>query len=619
MDTKKQPDDIAYTMDLWNMELESSFVQEPHCSNGSVIQSLDEPVEPDVVQPPAGNIKKFKESRKRKKSYSEDFLKSILSKVRDGTMTKYHAQKFYGIPRGTLQYRLSEHFQHEGRTGPDSLLSTSEETIIVSWLQVMEKRGFPITRKGLASKVAAYLRKHPRDNLSRNYVPGAGNKRCKNVPFVENQNGKQNVTVLFTFSADGTIIPPDVILPYKRLSRDIVQSFPSEWGLGTSDSGWMNSSNFTLYIKKILYPALVKTNVKFPVCYFVDGHKSHTAVEAADACSELGIILIALYPNATRILQPADVSIFRPLKNSWGKVVEIWRTDNMAERLSIPTFGALFQETMKSAFKISTIINAFRVCGLFPFNPDAVDYSKCISTSISHLRPVPHSSSACALPVDTEPMTLVPTAAIENALRLIGSEKAEMFKSGDQNLLSSEGQILNFIYHNILTLGQPDRNDSEQPFNALNDIDMDYEAAINEPIIILEDDIEGELNFNSFSYLENREPVMDNPADAAIIESDVDENDDLQPTYYSFPPESLSATETPHNELDLRSSAAFDDISNFPESHHVNAQNFFEAPPTPKRNPKHRFYKQKSHAILTAGERLEEIQLIESKRLKQQN
>ncbi|XP_062541699.1 uncharacterized protein LOC134209705 [Armigeres subalbatus] len=222
-------------------------------------------------------------------------------------MTKYHAQKFYGIPRGTLQYRLSEHFKNKGRTGPDSLLSTSEETIIVSWLQVMEKRGFPITRKGLASKVAAYLRKHPRDNLSRNYVPGRkwlegfmrrhpqltlrtpegitsasakvseqdirkwfktvedylvenniadilndpsrilngdetgfcmnvppkkvlATKGVKNVPFVENQNGKQNVTVLFTFSADGTIIPPDVILPYKRLSRDIVQSFRRSGG-----------------------------------------------------------------------------------------------------------------------------------------------------------------------------------------------------------------------------------------------------------------------------------------------------------------------------------------------------------------------------------------------------
>lgn len=144
-------------------------------------------------------------------------------------------------------------------------------------------------------------------------------KGAKNVPIVDTQNGKQNVTVLFSFSADGKVIPPDVILPYKRLSREIVQSFPPDWGLGTSETGWMNSSNFTLYIKKVLYPSLVKRNVKFPVLYFVDGHKSHTALEAADACAELGIVLIALYPNATRILQPADVSIFRPLKNSWGK------------------------------------------------------------------------------------------------------------------------------------------------------------------------------------------------------------------------------------------------------------------------------------------------------------
>lgn len=39
----------------------------------------------------------------------------------------------------------------------------------------------------------------------------------------------------------------------------------------------------------------------------------------------------------------------------------------------------------------------------------------------------------------------------------------------------------------------------------------------------------------------------------------------------------------------------------------ISACNFFKAPPTPKRNPKHRNYKQKSYAILTAGERLQEL------------
>lgn len=34
---------------------------------------------------------------------------------------------------------------------------------------------------------------------------------------------------------------------------------------------------------------------------------------------------------------------------------------------------------MEVAFKKETIMNSFRACGLFPFNPDAVDYSKCLS------------------------------------------------------------------------------------------------------------------------------------------------------------------------------------------------------------------------------------------------
>lgn len=43
----------------------------------------------------------------------------------------------------------------------------------------------------------------------------------------------------------------------------------------------------------------------------------------------------------------------------------------------------------KKAFhKVQTesIINGFRKCGLFPFNPDAVDYNKCIPTRVIELQ-----------------------------------------------------------------------------------------------------------------------------------------------------------------------------------------------------------------------------------------
>ncbi|XP_065078976.1 uncharacterized protein LOC135701956 [Ochlerotatus camptorhynchus] len=186
---------------------------------------------------------------------------------------------------------------------------------------------------------------------------------------------------MFSFAANGRIIPPDIILARKRLDLETLRCFPSDWGLGKSENGWMDTHNFVLYIKKILHPALVKSNTTFPIIYFVDGHSSHVALEAADMCQQLGIVLIALYPNATRILQPADVAIFGPLKSSWGKVVDLWRSNHPTERMSLATFGQLLQEAMNKALKQSTIMNGFSACGLYPFNPDAINYSKCIGKS----------------------------------------------------------------------------------------------------------------------------------------------------------------------------------------------------------------------------------------------
>lgn len=138
----------------------------------------------------------------------------------------------------------------------------------------------------------------------------------KHVYEVQHADGHVNVTVMFSFGADGSVVPPDVILPVQRIRPDVLQQFPGEWGIGKSPNGWMNVENLMLYIRKIFYPFLLKKKVKFPVLYFVDGHSSHMAVEVADLRSDLGIVLVALYPNTTRITQPADVAIFKPLKNA---------------------------------------------------------------------------------------------------------------------------------------------------------------------------------------------------------------------------------------------------------------------------------------------------------------
>lgn len=45
-------------------------------------------------------------------------------------------------------------------------------------------------------------------------------------------------------TASGGIVPPFVVYPLQRISKEMAQSVPDDWGIGRSDSGWMTSATF---------------------------------------------------------------------------------------------------------------------------------------------------------------------------------------------------------------------------------------------------------------------------------------------------------------------------------------------------------------------------------------
>ncbi|CAD6208977.1 GSCOCG00010789001-RA-CDS, partial [Cotesia congregata] len=147
-----------------------------------------------------------------------------------------------------------------------------------------------------------------------------GPKGEKNFYQVATGPEKQSISVLCTFSADGTWYDPMIIYPYQRIPRDIAASVPERFALGISDTGWITSATYYEYIANVLYPRLVKNEVKFPVLLLFDGHKSHINIQLHNFCVKHKLLLYCLYPNATHILQPCDVGIFRPLKVEWKKV-----------------------------------------------------------------------------------------------------------------------------------------------------------------------------------------------------------------------------------------------------------------------------------------------------------
>ncbi|XP_053696273.1 uncharacterized protein LOC128743676 [Sabethes cyaneus] len=66
----------------------------------------------------------------------------------------------------------------------------------------------------------------------------------RNVYKIDHGPAKKNITVMFTCSADGVMFPPMVVLPYKKIPLEVTKSVPAEWGLGKTDSGWMNKECF---------------------------------------------------------------------------------------------------------------------------------------------------------------------------------------------------------------------------------------------------------------------------------------------------------------------------------------------------------------------------------------
>ena len=148
----------------------------------------------------------------------------------------------------------------------------------------------------------------------------------------------------------------------------------------------MTGESFFEYVANVFVPWLTTENIQRPVVLFVDGHCSHLTMALSDFCSSHNIILIALYPNATHILQPLDIAFFRPLKGAWRKSTHQWRMDNTGNRLRKEFFAPLLAETLKTLNVGEILASGFKTCGLYPFSADAVNYKKiggCSSKSIA--------------------------------------------------------------------------------------------------------------------------------------------------------------------------------------------------------------------------------------------
>lgn len=110
-------------------------------------------------------------------------------------------------------------------------------------------------------------------------------------------------------------------------------------------------------------------------------------METSQFCHENQIILYSFLPNCTHIMQMADVSVFKSLKSDYKKTVKEWQnqSENLDCSLTKVTFCPLIAHVLQKKNLDKCIRNGFRSTGIFPFDPDAVDYTKCVQNNIEKL------------------------------------------------------------------------------------------------------------------------------------------------------------------------------------------------------------------------------------------
>ncbi|XP_058834878.1 uncharacterized protein LOC131692052 [Topomyia yanbarensis] len=282
-------------------------------------------------------------------------------------------------------------------------------------------------------------------------------RRCKrNVHKIEQGSAKENITVMLTCSADDLMFPPMVVLPYKKIPMKVTKEVPAEWGLSKTDSGWIHKECFMKYIKRILHPQLVKADL-LPVVYFVDGHTSNTPWEIAEECSKLGIILVCMYANCTKVCQPLEAAVFKSLEMAWLNVMNGWKFSNPKLHVKTEHFLSLLKNAMESVDD-RIVRDGFEACGLFPFDINSVDFSECLADNYFDADQNDSPETEDYYEMDDTTISHSKTFPVSHAdakevLDMMGLSRRIRYRNeNDMDFISEEDQILAKVYSMLKTL-----------------------------------------------------------------------------------------------------------------------------------------------------------------------
>ena len=513
---------------------------------------------------------------KKRKLWTDESMCAAIEAVKGGTSI-YRAAIEHGVPRMTLQNRISGRVVHGKKSGPKPYLTSTEEKEVADFLvqtakagygrsrkqimQIAEKaardkkllaadktisngwfcrfmgrqpqlalrKGDPIANVRLENTTKEVMKEYfellkttltennlldkpsqlynvdetgiPLDHKPPKLVAHKGQKKVRS----KTSGNKSQITVIACVNATGQTIPPFVIFDAKMLNVDWTKGEVPGTRYGMSAKGWVDTYLFKKWLKDHLLKHAVPTR---PLLLILDGHGSHYQPELVQYAKENGVILFCLPPHTTHESQPLDTCVFKPLKQNWQEVCHNYMQANPGKVVTKFTFSTLFNEAWVKTMTPAVIISGFKRSGIYPFNPEALDYG--MNTDVTKK----------TKQTTTESARLKSQTSLKNAIHFSAEQEKKFQRRYEEGFNIADPEYLQW-----LEINHPSEEDNTDSFLQFHD-DSPQNTELEELIQLrLKSDQEGlscveiisDEEWSQDEMAFNESPHMPNVAVSALV------------------------------------------------------------------------------------------------------
>lgn len=235
-------------------------------------------------------------------------------------------------------------------------------------------------------------------------------KGKKQVGAITSAERGELVTVVYTVSAIGSVVPPLFIFPRVNY-KHFVRGGPTQCIGRSTRSGWINQETFVEYLNHIIKHTRCTPERK--ILLILDNHDTHISLDAVDTARSHGVVMLTLPPHTSHRLQPLDRSVYGPLKTAYNRALDGWLRSNPGKTVTIYEIPTLVNQAQMLAVTPSNIIAGFQATGIHPFNRDIfndLDFAPAVPTDREQDDAAADGIEVNPPPVDARPPGETPAA-----------------------------------------------------------------------------------------------------------------------------------------------------------------------------------------------------------------